>query len=162
RLGGFGGAPMATATIERLAQTLPGLKLMNAYGATETTSPVTLMPPAETSRRLDSVGVPLPCAEVLVMDEQGREVAHGSAGGLWGPMVVRGYWNDAEATAETFTAGFWRSGDIGSIDSEGYVRVFDRKKDMINRAGFKVYSIEVENALMAHADVVEVAVVAEP
>jgi long-chain acyl-CoA synthetase len=163
RLGGFGGAPMATATIERLAETLPRLELMNAYGATETTSPATLMPPAETAARLDSVGFPVPCGEVLVVDEDGREVPRGAEGEIWlrGPMVVPGYWNNPEATAESFVAGFWRSGDIGSIDEDGYVRVFDRKKDMINRGGFKIYSVEVENALMGHPDVAEAAVIAK-
>ena len=164
RIGGFGGAPMPTATIARLAEKLPLLRLMNAYGATETTSPATLMPAAATAERLDSVGLPVPCGEVLVMDEAGREVPPGVEGELWlrGPMVVRGYWDDPAATAESFVAGFWRSGDVGSIDGEGYVRVLDRKKDMINRGGYKVYSIEVENVLMAHPDVVEAAVIATP
>jgi len=164
RIGGFGGAPMATATIERLAEKLPHLQLMNAYGATETTSPATLMPTGETARRLDSVGLAVPCGEVLVMDDDGREVPSGMEGELWlrGPMVVRGYWDDPAATAESFVAGFWRSGDVGSIDREGFVRVFDRKKDMINRGGYKIYSIEVENTLMAHPDVIEAAVIARP
>ena len=98
RLGGFGGAPMATATIERLARKLPRLQLMNAYGATETTSPATMMPPAETAARLDSVGLAVPCGEMLVMDEDGREVPRGEEGEIWlrGPMVVSGYWNDPE------------------------------------------------------------------
>ena len=81
---------------------------------------------------------------------EGREVPRGAEGEIWlrGPMVVRGYWNNPEATAESFVAGFWRSGDIGSHRRRGYVRVLDRKKDMINRGGYKIYSIEVENALM--------------
>ena len=164
RVGGYGGAPMAPATIARFAEKLPNLKLMNAYGSTATTSPVTMMPPSETARRSDSVGCAVPCADILVMDEAGREVAHGEQGELWldGPMVVKGYWQDAGATAEAFVAGFWRSGDIGAKDAEGYVRVFDRKKDMINRGGYKIYSVEVENALMSFPGVVEAAVVAEP
>jgi O-succinylbenzoic acid--CoA ligase len=164
RVGGYGGAPMAPATIARLAEKLPGLNLMNAYGSTETTSPVTLMPPSETAARSDSVGCAVPCADILVMDDDGRELRDGEAGELWlgGPMVVPGYWNDPAATAENFVAGHWRSGDIGSKDAEGYVRVFDRKKDMINRGGYKIYSVEVENALMSCPGVVEAAVVAEP
>ena len=164
RVGGYGGAPMAPATIARFAEKLPNLKLMNAYGATETTSPVTMMPPAETARRADSVGCAVPCADILVMDEGGCEVGAGEQGELWlaGPMVVKGYWQDPAATAEAFVGGFWRSGDIGSKDAEGYVRVFDRKKDMINRGGYKIYSVEVENALMSFPGVVEAAVVAEP
>jgi long-chain acyl-CoA synthetase len=98
------------------------------------------------------------------MDEAGREVARGVEGELWlgGPMLVRGYWDDPAATIEGFVAGYWRSGDVGSIDGEGYVRVLDRKKDMINRGGYKIYSVEVENALMSHSDVVEAAVIARP
>jgi acyl-CoA synthetase (AMP-forming)/AMP-acid ligase II len=98
------------------------------------------------------------------MDEAGREVPRGAEGELWlrGPMVVSGYWNNPQATTESFIAGYWRSGDIGSVDADGFVRVFDRKKDMINRGGYKIYTIEVENVLMAHPDVVEAAVVAKP
>ena len=87
------------------------------------------------------------------MDDDGREVPAGETGELWiaGPMVVPGYWDNAAATAASFSAGYWHSGDLGSIDAEGYVRVFDRKKDMLNRGGFKIYSVEVENVLMGCA-----------
>ncbi len=164
RVGGYGGAPMAPATIARFAEKLPNLNLMNAYGATETTSPVTLMPPTETSARPESVGCAVPCGDVLVMDDNGIEVRDGEAGELWlgGPMVVPGYWNNPEATSENFVGGFWRSGDIGSKDPGGFVRVFDRKKDMINRGGYKIYSVEVENVLLAIPGVVEAAVIAQP
>lgn len=164
RVGGFGGAPMPPATIERFADKLPKLSLLNAYGATETTSPATLMPPSETAARPDSVGRTVPCGEILIMDEAGHEVPRGQEGEIWicGPMVAKGYWEDPGATAESFVAGYWRSGDIGSMDTEGYVRVFDREKDMINRGGYKIYSVEVENALMSHPAVVEAAVVARP
>ena len=77
-------------------------------------------------------------------------------------MVVPGYWANAEATAASFSAGFWHSGDLGSVDAEGYVRIVDRKKDMLNRGGFKVYSVEVENVLMGWPGVVEAAVVGVP
>jgi O-succinylbenzoic acid--CoA ligase len=164
RLGGYGGAPMATATIARLGEKLPRLQLMNAYGATETTSPATLMPPAETASHADSVGKEVPCGEVLVMDDAGCEVPRGTTGEIWlrGPMVVKGYWNNPEATAENIVGGFWRSGDLGSVDDQGYVRVFDRKNDVINRGGYKIYSIEVENTLLDHPDVIEAAVMAKP
>jgi long-chain acyl-CoA synthetase len=150
RIGAYGGASMPAATIAALAEKLPRLGLMNAYGATETTSPATIMPAEETARRRDSVGLPVPGAEIKVVDEE-----------LWirGPMVVKGYWEDAEATAREITDGFWHSGDIGSIDAEGYVRVHDRKKDMINRGGYKVFSAEVESVLAEHPAVVESAVV---
>ena len=70
-------------------------------------------------------------------------------------MVVPGYWADPEATKKGFVAGYWLSGDIGSIDAQGFVRVFDRAKDMLNRGGFKIYSVEVENVLLEHPAVVE-------
>lgn len=164
RVGGFGGAPMPTATIVALAEELPNLQLMNAYGATEATSPATLMPLGQTAGREDSVGRVLPCADILVMDDDGREVAAGESGEIWigGANVVPGYWNNETANAEAFVGGYWKSGDIGSIGADGYVRVFDRKKDMINRAGFKVYSAEVENVLSHHPNIVEAAVVARP
>jgi acyl-CoA synthetase (AMP-forming)/AMP-acid ligase II len=164
RLGSFGGAAMPEATIAELARTLPGLALVNVYGATETTSPATMMPPGGIAAHADTVGTALPCADILAVDDDGREVAPGVSGEIWiaGPMVVPGYWNNPEADATGFSAGYWRSGDIGSIDAEGFVRVFDRKKDMINRAGFKVYCIEVENVLAHHPDVVECAVVGRP
>ena len=164
RVGGYGGAPMPVSTIDALAERLPGLTLQNAYGATETTSPVTMMPAGLTRAQADSVGVALPAAEIRVMDDDGHEVAPGSDGELWiaGPMVVPGYWADAAATAREFTGGFWHSGDIGSVDAQGFVRIVDRKKDMLNRGGYKVYSVEVENALMAWPGVVEAAIVGKP
>jgi acyl-CoA synthetase (AMP-forming)/AMP-acid ligase II len=164
RLGSFGGAAMPEATIAELARALPGLALVNVYGATETTSPATMMPPGSVASHPDTVGKALPCADIIAVDDEGREVAPGASGEIWvaGPMVVPGYWSNPEADSSGFSAGYWRSGDIGSIDAEGHVRVFDRKKDMINRAGFKVYCIEVENVLAHHPDVVECAVVGRP
>ncbi len=164
RVGGYGGAPMPVATIDALARKLPGLELMNAYGATETTSPVTLMPARLTREHGDSVGFALPCADVIVVDDDGVGLPPGEVGELWigGPMVVRGYWDNPEATASEFTAGWWHSGDLGSVDPDGFVRVFDRKKDMLNRGGFKIYSVEVENLLMAYPGVLEAAVVGRP
>lgn len=164
RIGAYGGAPMPLSSITTLADKLPALTLMNCYGSTETTSPSTLMPPGQTAAHLDTVGAPLGCVDMRVMDADGCEVAPGTIGEIWirGPMVVRGYWNNTEATATSFTSGYWHSGDIGSIDAEGYVRVVDRMKDMINRGGYKIYTIEVENALYSHPGVQEVAVVAKP
>lgn len=164
RVGAYGGAPMPVATIEALAAKVPSLTLMNCYGSTETTSPATLMPRGQTAAHNDTVGTPLACARICVMDADGRELPHGTLGEIWigGPMVVRGYWDNTPASAAGFTGGYWHSGDIGSIDAEGYVRVVDRLKDMINRGGYKIYTIEVENALYAHPAVQECAVVAKP
>ncbi len=137
RIGGYGGAPMPEATIKRLAEKLPNLMLFNAYGATETTSPATIMPPGQGIAHADTVGKVVPCCDIRVMDDDGREVPPGTSGELWiaGANVVPGYWNNAEADAANFLDGYWRSGDVGSIDRDGFVRVFDREKDMINRAG---------------------------
>ena len=159
RLGGFGGAPMPVSTIEQLAQHCPGVRLFNAYGATETTSPATITPPE--SPMLDAVGVALPCADVLIVNDKGCEVLPGESGEVWigGPMVVPGYWNNPQATAASFCGGYWKSGDIGTLDAAGFLRIHDRKKDMINRGGYKVFSVEVENCLMAHPGVLEAAAV---
>jgi len=130
RIGGYGGAPMPIATIERLAVKVPGLKLMNA----------------------------------AVMDGRGCELPRGEVGEIWihGAQVIKGYWNNPAATAESFTGGFWHSGDLGSIDADNFVRVFDRQKDMINRGGLKIYSAEVESVLAGHDSVVESAIIAKP
>ena len=163
RIGGFGGAPMPVATIEKLKAKIPGLKLMNCYGATETTSPSTIMPGELTESHIDSVGLPCPGARIVAMDPDGRELPRGEIGELWiqSASVIKGYWNNAKATAESFTGGFWHSGDLGSVDAEGFVRVFDRQKDMINRGGLKIYSAEVESVLAGHPAVVESAIIAK-
>jgi long-chain acyl-CoA synthetase len=162
RIGAFGGAPMPEAVIARLAATLPHLRLINGYGATETTSPATFLPAHAIADHAASVGLSVPCGEIVVMDEAGREVPRGEIGEIWirGPMVVPGYWQDEAATAENFTAGFWHSGDLGMIDAAGYVFIRDRGKDMINRGGENVYCVEVENVLAGAPGVFEVAVVA--
>jgi long-chain acyl-CoA synthetase len=164
RIGAFGGAPMPQATIATLAEKLPTLLLSNAYGATETTSPTTIGPPAAGIGRSDSVGRVVPCGEVRVVDDEGRDVAPGETGEILikGPMVVPGYWNKSEATSDNFVDGYWKSGDLGAVDAEGYVMIFDRKKDMINRGGYKIYSAEVENVLSYHPHVVESAAVPTP
>ena len=164
RIGGYGGAPMPEVTIARLAERLPGLKLMNAYGSTETTGPVVLMPPSLSVGRAAAVGCAVPVADIRVMDEAGREVPPGETGEIWlrAPNVVPGYWGNPQATTESFVAGYWRSGDLGRIDAEGFVTLLDRAKDMINRGGFKIYSVEVENVLATHPAVIEAAIVARP
>lgn len=164
RIGGFGGAPMPVATIEKLKAAIPGLKLANCYGATETTSPSTIMPGELTASHIDSVGLPCPGARIIAVATDGRELPPGEIGELWiqSASVIKGYWNNPKATAESFTGGFWHSGDLGSVDAEGFVRVFDRQKDMINRGGLKIYSAEVESVLSGHPAVVESAIIAKP
>lgn len=164
RLGSYGGAPMPESAIVSLGEWLPQLSLVNGYGATETSSPTSLTPIGDGLARRETVGKPVHCADVIVVDDHGCEVPHGTAGEIWirGPMVVPGYWQDPEATKSSFTAGYWHSGDVGSIDAEGFLRLVDRKKDMINRGGYKIYSVEVENVLASFVGVFECAVVAKP
>jgi long-chain acyl-CoA synthetase len=164
RVGAYGGAPMPEAVLQSLAAKTPGLALSNCYGATETTSPAVIMPSPETPGRLHQLGRPLSYCDLIVMSEDGEETAPGEQGEIWiaGPMVVPGYWNNPEATAQAFSGGFWKTGDLGAVDADGFVSIFDRKKDVINRGGYKVYSVEVENTLVAHASVVEAGVVGRP
>src|ERR1044072_7322733 len=119
------------------------------------------LPVGEAATPAAPVGRALPCADVIAMDDEGRAVAPGTSGELWiaGPMIIPGYWQNPDADAAAFCGGYWKSGDIGSVDTEGYVRVLDRKKDLINRGGYKVYCIEVESVLARHSGVVECAVI---
>jgi acyl-CoA synthetase (AMP-forming)/AMP-acid ligase II len=164
RVGGYGGAPMPLATIQDLAVKLPGVGLMNIYGSTETTSPAVTLPPGEAGAHGESVGLPMTCSQLVIVDEVGRELPRGQEGEIWigGPMVAKGYLDNPAATAENFTGGYWHSGDIGYMNAEGYVYVCDRRKDMLNRGGFKIYSVEVENVLVQYPGVIEAAVVGRP
>ena len=164
RIGGYGGAPMPQPTIKTLAQKLPNLLLINAYGSTEATSPATMLPPGTGTTRSDSVGIALPCADIRVVNEQGHEVAEGEHGELWigGPMMVPGYWNNPEKTQAEFCDGYWKSGDIGSRDSQGFFQLHDRRKDMIIRGGYNIYSAELENAITAIDGVAECAAIGKP
>ena len=164
RIGAFGGAPMPEATIRAIGAILPDLSLSNAYGATEVTSPATIMPLTDCRHAVDSIGKVLYCGYIRIMDDDGREVSAGASGEIWiaGPMVVPKYWQRPEADRESFVGGYWRSGDIGSRDAAGFFRIFDRKKDMINRGGYKIFSAELENVLIEHPAVTEAAVVPVP
>jgi acyl-CoA synthetase (AMP-forming)/AMP-acid ligase II len=161
RIGVFGAAPMPAATIARLAEVFPGLNLTNSYGATEAGGPAVFMRAEETAAHPDSVGRAFTCVELSVMDEDGRELPADAVGELWirSPSCGTRFWNDPAGTAREYVGGFWRSGDVASMDAEGRVRLFDRKKDMINRGGLKVSSSQVENALHEHPSVIECAVV---
>jgi O-succinylbenzoic acid--CoA ligase len=164
RIGHFGGAAMAEVTIRKLAEAMPELRLYNGFGSTETLSAVTLTGRLGPDDPLESVGKLLPCIDIRVLDAEGQEVQAGEAGELWirGPGNAIGYWNNPEATRAAFVGGYWRSGDIGSVDGAGYLRVFDRIKDMINRGGYKVFCVELENVIHEFPGVIEVASVASP
>ena len=164
RVAGYGGAIMPEVTVQRIAEKLPHLKLINTYGATETTSPAVFMPPAQAVARKEFVGLAVPCGHVLVMDEQGREAPPNTPGEICvgGPMVVPGYWGNQQASEREFQGGYWKSGDLGIMDERGYLRVIDRIKDLINRGGYKIFASEVENVLLDHPAVIEAAVVPKP
>lgn len=164
RVGNYGGAPMPEGLILDLAEKLPHLQLVNGYGASETCSPAAMLRPGEGLSHASSVGRALHCVDLLIMDEDGREAPRGEAGEVWiaGPMVSPGYWRNPDATAQGFVNGYWRSGDIGSMDDDGYLRIHDRIKDVVNRGGYKIYSAEVESVLSRFEGVVESAVVGRP
>jgi long-chain acyl-CoA synthetase len=166
RVLGYGGAPIATDTVRRLREWLPGARLHNTYGLTETASPATCLSDADALARIDTVGRPVPVGECRTVDPaSGREARAGEVGELWirGPMVVAGYWRNPAATAAAIVDGGWlRTGDLATIDAEGYVAIRDRIKDMVNRGGEKVYCVEVEEVLCAHPGVLEAAVVGLP
>lgn len=164
RIAAYGGAPMSMDTIHKLSEHFPKLKLHNAYGATETSSPATLLPSRDALNKASSVGLPVPVGDLKVVDENGNALPPNEVGELWikGPMVVPGYWENPEANAREFSDGFWHSGDLARIDRDGYVYIMDRKKDMINRGGEKIFCVEVEDVLYSHPKVLEAAVVGVP
>ncbi|WP_367572966.1 AMP-binding protein [Streptomyces globisporus] len=162
-----GGAPLPPALVEKFRAGF-GPYIRNGYGLTECTAPCASVPP-EREAPVDpvsgtlSVGVPGPDTVVRILDEEGREVPFGEQGeiAVRGPQVVSGYWNLPEATA-AFPDGELRTGDIGFMDAAGWLYVVDRKKDMINASGFKVWPREVEDVLYTHPAVREAAVVGVP
>ncbi|WP_370411330.1 class I adenylate-forming enzyme family protein [Streptomyces fradiae] len=163
-----GGAPVPPALVEKFRAGF-GPYIRNGYGLTECTAPCASVPPQHeapvdpVSGTL-SVGVPGPDTVVRIVDETGADVPFGEQGeiAVRGPQVVPGYWRLPEATAAAFPGGELRTGDIGFMDAEGWLYVVDRKKDMINASGFKVWPREVEDVLYTHPAVREAAVVGVP
>ncbi|KQX77439.1 AMP-binding protein [Streptomyces sp. Root1310] len=163
-----GGAPVPPALVEKFRAGF-GPYIRNGYGLTECTAPCASVPPqheapVDPASGTLAVGVPGPDTVVRIVDEQGAEVPFGEQGEIVvrGPQVVPGYWRRPEATAETFPGGELRTGDIGFMDEQGWLYVVDRKKDMINASGFKVWPREVEDVLYTHPAVREAAVVGVP
>lgn len=150
--GAFGGAPVPLSTITTLQERMPQLRLTDVYGLSENHSPITMLRDNEFRRKPGSVGRPLRICDVRVVDDEGADLPCGEVGELLarGPNITTGYRNDAVATAAAITDGWLRTGDYCRIDSEGFVYVLDRKKDVIIRGGFKVFSVEVEYALVSH------------
>jgi long-chain acyl-CoA synthetase len=163
-----GGAPVPPALVEKFRAGF-GPYIRNGYGLTECTAPCASVPP-EKEAPVDpasgtlSVGLPGPDTVVRIIDDKGEDVPFGEQGeiAVSGPQVVPGYWRLPEATAEAFPDGELRTGDIGFMDADGWLYVVDRKKDMINASGFKVWPREVEDVLYTHPDVREAAVVGIP
>ncbi|MGV9231674.1 class I adenylate-forming enzyme family protein [Streptomyces nigra] len=163
-----GGAPLPPALVERFRDAL-GPYIRNGYGLTECTAPCASVPPGleapvDPASGTLAVGLPGPETVVRIVDDRGEEVPFGEQGEIVvrGPQVIPGYWRRPDATAETFPDGELRTGDIGFMDADGWLYVVDRKKDMINASGFKVWPREVEDVLHAHPDVREAAVVGVP
>ena len=163
KLTNSGGTALVKATAERWAQ-LTGCRITEGYGLTET-SPVACTNPYGDLSRLGTVGIPVPGTTLKVINDDGVEQALGERGELCikGPQIMKGYWLKPEATAEVLDAeGWFKSGDIGVIDPDGFVRIVDRKKDMIIVSGFNVYPNEIEDVVMAHPKVANCAVIGVP
>lgn len=160
----YGGAPSAPELVRKIREefgALPG----NGWGMTETMATVTGHSSEDYLNRPDSCGPPVAVADIKIMSEDGtRELPVGEIGELWarGPMVVKGYWNNPEATAETFVDGWVRTGDLARVDDEGFCYIADRAKDMIIRGGENIYSSEVENVLYDHPAVTDAALIGLP
>jgi long-chain acyl-CoA synthetase len=162
RMAAYGGAPMDKETILSLKNRF-GLELFNAYGLTESSSLTTVLPACDAIRKAPSVGLPVPGVQVKAVDFLGNPVQPGDPGELLirGPNIVKGYFNQPEATQKALKEGWLHTGDVARIDDEGYVFIVDRMKDMIVRGGENIYSIEVESVLNSHPKVLESAVVPE-
>jgi acyl-CoA synthetase (AMP-forming)/AMP-acid ligase II len=166
----YGGSPIAVAVLDRARKALPGVAFAQAYGQTELSPVATVLPPADHEQsgpqpgRLRSGGRAAPHAEVRIVDPADHELPRGQIGEIVvrGGHVMLGYWRRPEETATTLRGGWVHTGDAGWMDTDGYVYVVDRIKDMIVTGGENVYSIEVENAVAQHPAVANCAVVGVP
>jgi acyl-CoA synthetase (AMP-forming)/AMP-acid ligase II len=156
----YGGAPISETLVQRIKEAFPNARVGNGFGLTETSSLTSFLPHEEAEQHADSVGFAMPVVDIAV-DQADPDTGVGELL-VRGPNVVQGYWRKPEATAETFVDGWLHTGDLARIDPEGLLYIVDRLKDMINRGGENVYSIEVENALAGAPGVGEAAVVAVP
>jgi acyl-CoA synthetase (AMP-forming)/AMP-acid ligase II len=167
----YGASPISEQVLADSIRTF-GCNFLQAYGLTETTGSVVILPAADhdpdgpNTHRLRAAGQPLPGIELRIVDAAtGDDRPVGEVGEIWirGPLVMKGYWKMPDATAEAIVDGGWfRSGDAGYFDDDGYVYLYDRVKDMIVSGGENVYPAEVENALMSHPGVADAAVIGVP
>jgi len=160
----LGGGMAVQEAVARRWKTVTGVPLVEAYGLTET-SPAATINPFDGAEYNGSIGLPIPSTDVVLRDDEGNDVPTDQPGEICirGPQVMAGYWQRPAETAHAMTAdGYFKTGDIGTMDARGYIRIVDRKKDMINVSGFNVYPNEIENVVMMHEGVVECAVVGVP
>ncbi|MCT9934286.1 acyl--CoA ligase [Planotetraspora sp. A-T 1434] len=160
----YGGAPAPPKLLERISELLPNRTPANGYGMTETTALAICNTGPDYVAKPDSIGLPLAVVDVKICDPLGAEVPTGEVGELCmrGPIVIMGYWNRPDATAETFVNGWLHTGDLARVDDEGFVYIVDRAKDMVIRGGENVYCAEVEAALFEHPAVDDAAVIGIP
>lgn len=157
-----GAAPLNRTIADHFSETF-GLHILEGYGLTETSPVLTIVPPK--ARRHGSVGKAIHGVSLRIMDEQGRHLGHGEEGEICakGPNITSGYHSNEKATSELFTQDGWlRTGDIGVLDSEGFLFIRDRKKDMVIVKGLKVFPAQVEHVINAHPKVLENAVIGIP
>ena len=157
-----GAMALQTAVAERW-RTLTRSPIVEGYGLTEA-SPVVCCNPIDGTEKVGTIGLPFPSTEIRIVDASGAEVPAGQPGELCvrGPQVMRGYWKQPEETARVLEGGWLATGDIAQIDPEGFVRIVDRKKDMIKVSGFNVYPNEIEDVVAGHPAVLEVAAIGVP
>jgi long-chain acyl-CoA synthetase len=158
-----GGMAVQRAVADRW-QKITGIRILEGYGLTEA-SPVVTFNPLDVQEFNGSIGLPVPSTEISLRDDQGQEVPFGERGELWvrGPQVMRGYWQRPDETAKTITADGWlQTGDIATVDEQGFIRIVDRKKDMILVSGFNVYPNEIEDVVAHCEGVLEVACIGVP
>jgi acyl-CoA synthetase (AMP-forming)/AMP-acid ligase II len=156
----YGGAPIAEGLVREIQAAFPDSRIGNGFGLTECSGLASYLPHEDALTHADSVGFAAPAVDLAIADADPES----GVGELLirGPNVIRGYWNNEAATAENFVEGWLRTGDLGRLDADGLLYVVDRKKDMINRGGENVYSLEVENVLAGAPGVGEVAVLPVP
>ncbi|MGY2093303.1 class I adenylate-forming enzyme family protein [Nocardia gipuzkoensis] len=154
---GYGGAPITSSLVRRLRESFPDAEVFNGYGMTETASLLTALPDADAADHADSVGYAAPVVDLAIDPIEGPH--HGELLAK-GPNVTAAYWNQPEATNRAFTNGWIRTGDVVRVDGEGRIAIVDRVKDMINRGGENIASLEVEQVLADAPGVAEVAVIA--
>ena len=163
KLSGTGGSACRKSTADRWQQ-LTGKVLLEGYGLSET-SPSVSLSPAHLTEFNGFVGLPIPNTEISIRDDDGKAVKRGEPGEICvkGPQVMKGYWQNEEATAEAIGAdGFFKTGDIGTLNKGGFLAIVDRKKDMILVSGFNVYPNEIEDVVSLHPDIIEAACIGIP